>query len=123
MTAPSKIDQRALGSQGEDLAAEFFRRRGFQILARNWRCGDGELDLVVLRSGVVRVIEVKTRRSFGAGYPEEAVTDEKLEHLSAAWHRFVVANPALPDDVHFDVLTITFSSKGYPIYRYLPDIE
>lgn len=127
MTA-ARDHRRELGNRGEDLAAEFFIRRGFSVLARNWRCREGELDLVIRRDYDVRVVEVKTRRgqfSGGAGgdYPEDSVSDVKLERIDAAWSAFVLEHPELPDETHLDVLAITLTPAGVPIYHYLPDIE
>jgi putative endonuclease len=116
-------DRIALGKQGEDLAVEFFRVRGYRLVARNWRCRYGEIDLIVQRGGDLRAVEVKTRQSLGAGYPEEAVDHRKLEHLEAAIDQFLDEHPELPLDCHLDVLSITFDEVGQPQYYYLPDVE
>ena len=68
--------RRALGAAGEDVAAAWYRAAGYEVLARNWRCREGELDLVVAGSGVVVFCEVKTRRGDAFGLPSEAVTRE-----------------------------------------------
>ncbi len=112
-----------LGARGEDLAADFFIKRGFSVVAKNWRCRAGEIDLVVLKNGDLRVIEVKTRKSLGAGYPEEAVTNRKLDHMEAVVLDFLEHHPGLPEDAHFDVLAIVISPTGVPSFRYIPDIE
>lgn len=65
------------GRQGEDLAADFLEKQGFTIIARNWRCRLGEIDLIVERDQRVRFVEVKTRRGTAFGYPEEAVSSTK----------------------------------------------
>lgn len=122
-SGPPRDPRRELGNRGEDLAAAFFIRRGFTVLARNWRCREGELDLVIRRDYEVRVVEVKTRRASGGGYPEDSVSDAKLERIGAAWSAFVLEHPELPDETHLDVLAITLTQAGVPIYHYLPDIE
>lgn len=68
-----------IGRQGEDLAADFLEKQGFTILARNWRCRLGEIDLIVERDQRVRFVEVKTRRGTAFGYPEEAVSATKRQ--------------------------------------------
>lgn len=66
-----------MGSAGENLAAEHFRRLGYEVLARNFRCRRGEIDLVCQRGGEVSLVEVKTRTGSGNGTALEAVDDRK----------------------------------------------
>lgn len=82
--------RRRVGDRGEQRAAECYERAGYRVLARNWRCEEGEIDLVCRRGATVVVCEVKTRRSFAYGSPAEAVTAEKrrrLRRLAARWLR------------------------------------
>lgn len=76
------------------------------MVARNWRCGLGELDLVVERRGVLVFCEVKTRRPgvFGGGY--EAVTRKKRAKLRALAQAFLQANGAHPQGIRFDVASV-----------------
>ena len=81
-------DKDVLGRAGEDRAARYFEALGFTVLARNWRCRDGEIDLVVADRSAVVVVEVKTRRDEGFGHPFEAIDARKrgrLWRLSIAW--------------------------------------
>jgi putative endonuclease len=66
-----------LGRRGEDLAASYLESHGLVVLSRNWRCREGELDLVLTDGEQVVVCEVKTRAGTGFGTPAEAVDDEK----------------------------------------------
>ncbi len=80
----------ALGKYGEDHAAQFLIDAGLEILDRNWRCAEGELDLVAVENGVLVVCEVKTRRNDKFGGPLVAVTPVKLARLrglAIAWCR------------------------------------
>jgi putative endonuclease len=77
-----------LGRAGEDRAARYFEAQGFTVLARNWRCRDGELDLVVADGSAVVVVEVKTRRGEDFGHPFEAIDARKrvrLWRLAVSW--------------------------------------
>jgi len=79
-----------LGRRGEDVAAEYVEAQGMRVLERNWRCREGEIDVVALDGGDVVVVEVKTRTGTGFGHALEAVTPAKLarlRRLAAAWCR------------------------------------
>jgi putative endonuclease len=80
----------ALGSAGERLAAGWLEARGYRVLARNWRCAYGELDLVAEEQGELVFVEVKTRRGVAYGAPEEAITARKRAHLIAASQCYLV---------------------------------
>jgi len=77
-----------LGRQGEALAAAFLVAAGYDILDRNWRCRQGEIDVVALDGDETVFVEVKTRSSVAYGHPLEAITVQKLarlRRLAAAW--------------------------------------
>jgi putative endonuclease len=71
----------ALGRAGEDLAVDYLRSAGYRLVARNWRCRAGEIDVIVEGPGVTVFVEVKTRSGTGYGSPLEAVTPVKLARL------------------------------------------
>jgi putative endonuclease len=98
--------RRALGAAGEARAARWYEARGYRIVDRNWRCREGELDLVVVRRGVLVVVEVKTRRSDRFGTPAEAVTPAKQQRLRQLALRYVAATGARPRSIRFDVVSI-----------------
>ncbi len=70
-----------LGRHGEQVAVEYLTERNHVVLDRNWRCGEGELDIVTLDGDLIVVVEVKTRRSMAFGDPLEAVDPRKLARL------------------------------------------
>ena len=80
--------RRVLGKAGEDSAVEWYEARGYEVLARNWSCRDGELD-IVLRHGRLHVFcEVKARSSGAFGLPAEAVgplKQARVRRLAALW--------------------------------------
>ena len=73
--------RRALGDAGEDAVARWYVAAGYDVVDRNWRCREGELDLVLARRGVLVFCEVKTRRTTAFGVPAEAVTATKQRRL------------------------------------------
>jgi putative endonuclease len=84
------VDRRKLdlGARGEALAVAWYTGQGYTVLSRNWRCREGELDLVLSRGRCVVFCEVKTRTGTGFGLPAEAVTGEKqrrLRRLASRW--------------------------------------
>ncbi len=99
--------RRALGAKGEDLAAAWYERQGYEIVARNWRCKDGELDLIVRANRTYVFCEVKTRTSTAFGTPAEAVGREKqmrIRRLAARWLDEGSCGPAR--DIRFDVASV-----------------
>ncbi len=98
------FDPRRLGADGERVAAEWYEARGYTVLARNWRCSDGELDLIVATGSTVVFCEVKTRSSDRFGTPFDAVGPAKqrrLRRLAGRWLR--EAAPFRPTTLRFDV--------------------
>ncbi len=98
-----------IGRRGEEIAAAFLIARGFRVMAKNWRCPAGEVDLIVERAGEVRFVEVKTRSNLAFGYPEEAVTRAKQRHLRKAVEYWLRSSSFTPHHYQVDVIAITFS--------------
>jgi putative endonuclease len=102
--AQRRFDQRRLGADGEEVTARWYLERGYTVLARNWRCREGELDLVLALDRTVVFCEVKTRTTDRYGSPFAAVGPAKqlrLRRLAARWLRQEA--PFRPDAVRFDV--------------------
>ena len=98
----------ALGRYGEQLAAEHLTASGMTVLARNWRCAQGELDLVLRDTdGTVVFCEVKTRSGTGFGEPSEAVGRVKARRLRTLACRWLVEQrPPGADAIRFDVVSV-----------------
>jgi putative endonuclease len=105
-----------LGARGEAEAASRYQAGGYRVLARNWRCRDGELDLVLeSEQGVLVFSEVKTRRTDRFGTPAEAVTAAKvrrLRRLAAQWLATERPGVKAPGGIRFDVVAVTPGSGG-----------
>lgn len=87
-------DRQLVGRQGEDLAAAHVEGLGWTVVARNWRCREGELDLVALEPGGTLVVcEVKCRSGLGYGDPLESITWAKLARLRVLAARYLNAHP------------------------------
>jgi len=104
--------RQALGAYGEDVAARHLVEQGLVLLERNWRCDEGEIDLV-LRDGVTLVVcEVKTRTSLQAGTPHEAITDAKLSRLKRLGERWAVERGVRPDGTRVDLVAVLRPRRG-----------
>ncbi len=96
----------SLGRRGEDAALERYRDLGYRCLARNWRCPLGEIDLVMVKGGLVVFCEVKTRGGDGFGGGYEAVTWRKRAKLRRLGEAFLASRGVMPASVRFDVASI-----------------
>lgn len=105
---------------GERAAWEAYRRRGYRLVARNWRCALGELDLVVEMDGVVVFCEVKARSSSLLGEPFEAVNHEKRRKVRAVAEAFLISRDP-PARSRFDVASVRLSSDGNADVRVFED--
>jgi len=104
-----------LGRAGEEAALAHYRSAGYRLVARNWRCPLGELDLVLSRGRVLVFCEVKTRRGSALGAPHEAVAWKKQRKLRVLAEAFLSALKVPPQDVpdvRFDVASVTPVPKG-----------
>lgn len=113
------MNRQEVGRLGEAIAADLLQSKGFEVLDRNWRCADGELDIVVRSADTVAAVEVKTRRSVSFGSPEESVGRAKaarLRRLLAAW---LAENPQQIDEIRIDVVAILLRAPGPALVRHL----
>ena len=100
------VARQRLGAHGERLAARRYEALGFEVVARNWRCGDGELDLVLRRGDVLVFAEVKTRTSDRFGHPAESVTHTKQRRIRRLAQRFCADTGHRARVLRFDVVSI-----------------
>jgi putative endonuclease len=98
--------KQTIGKWGENIAALFLTKQGYAVTFRNVRTPQGEIDLIAEKGNELVFVEVKTRTSTTLGYPEEAVTDAKLEHMvnSAEW--YIDQHPELGENWRIDVISI-----------------
>jgi putative endonuclease len=104
--------RKQLGDAGEQLAAGELVRRGYSIRARNWRCPEGELDIVAEQGGALVFAEVRTRRGNQFGAPEESITPAKRAHLIAAAQAYLQTHGLDDCDWRIDVVAVELSSHG-----------
>jgi putative endonuclease len=98
------------GARAEDLCAELMRRAGLKVLARNWRCRHGEIDLVAEERGTLVFAEVRLRRDERFGGAAESITAAKRARLVAAAQLYLAGRPQA--DCRFDVLLLDALDSG-----------
>lgn len=116
------VDQRTnVGRRGEAAAEARYVASGYHVVARNWRCSVGELDLVLVRGNTLVICEVKTRRGsrFGGGY--EAVDGRKRQKLRALAEVFVQRAPASALALRFDVASVWLKPDGSAVVEVFQD--
>jgi putative endonuclease len=99
--------RRELGATGEDVVAAWYIANGYDVVARNWRCREGELDLILRRGRTYVFCEVKTRSSAAFGVPAEAVGRQKqarIRRLAGRWLSEASTRPAA--EIRFDVASV-----------------
>jgi putative endonuclease len=111
----------AVGRFGEQLAATYLCDKGLTILERNWRCSDGELDIVAREGEVLVFVEVKTRTSPAFGDPAEAVNRIKANRLRKLALRWLAEHADVPywSQLRFDVVSVLRLGTDGPTVRHL----
>jgi putative endonuclease len=113
--AATYAHRKALGDYGERLAALELERLGLEVLDRNWRCGQGEIDIVALHQDVLVICEVKTRRSDRYGSAVEAITPAKAARLYRLAHAWCAAHERPGSAVRVDVVTVLVGRRSSPL--------
>lgn len=107
------MDRHELGRRGEALAARHLEERGWRILARNYRAGPKEVDLVARRGDVLAFVEVKTRRGRAFGHPLDAITRKKRMEVTAGARGWLRAHPPPPGTIRrFDAVAVSVEPGG-----------
>jgi len=111
--APTK--RQTLGRQAEQLAADYLVERGYEILARNWRRPEGELDLVVVSAeGLCIFVEVRSRTGIERGHPLETVDARKRARVRRAARMYIDEEQPQATGFRFDVVGVTFALDESP---------
>jgi putative endonuclease len=100
------------GRYGEALAERYLIEAGYQILAKNWRCAVGELDLITRQGETLVFVEVRTRRGTQLGSPEESITPAKQAKLTELAYTFLAENNLEDDAWRIDVIAIVLNRQN-----------
>ncbi len=103
-----------LGKEGEQVAASYLEKKGYQILEQNWLYNHKEIDLIAQKDEVLVIVEIKTRSTEEWEHPEEAVSNAKIRYLVDATEAYILDND-LDMEVRFDVIGVIPQGKEWQI--------
>lgn len=109
---PPGPSRRATGQRGERLARAHLVGQGYRIREANYRCPQGEIDLVAEKDGCLVFVEVRTRRGPNFGTPEESVGPDKAQRLLALAEAYCQAQTDLPEGRRIDVVAVVLGPRG-----------
>ncbi len=116
------MSNKEIGHWGEEIAAAYLKRKGYSIVDRNFYTSEGEIDIIALQEEneerTLIFVEVKTRTSEKYGYPEEAITMKKWDHMLKAVNRYLHDQPVNCEVWQIDVIAVQLLIEDQP-----PDIE
>jgi putative endonuclease len=110
-----------LGKEGEKMAVEWLKEKGYEILHINWRYSYYEIDVIARKNEKLHFVEVKARKNDTFGNPENSVTKRKFKRLQQAADQYLFLNPGTKW-IQYDVLAITLEKKGETEYFLLEDV-
>jgi putative endonuclease len=106
------MKRRDTGILGEKLARDFLSKRGYRIIETNYRCPEGEVDIIARHKDSLVFIEVRAKTGPGFGSPEESITPAKKERLKTVAARYLQAHENLPPLWRIDVVAVELNKKG-----------
>jgi putative endonuclease len=109
-----------LGKRGENLATNHLIQNGYTILERNWHFERSEIDIIAEKDNEIVIVEVKTRSTDYFGYPEESVSQTKIDHLATAAEEYLIQND-LAKDVRFDIVSVLISKNSKVEIHHIED--
>lgn len=95
-----------IGKEGEDIAVRYLEKRNYLIIERNFRCKQGEIDIIALDKEELVFVEVKTRTNFNFGKPGEAVNNIKKKHMTKAIEYYLYKNYIKDMYIRIDVIEV-----------------
>jgi putative endonuclease len=108
------MKRRDTGILGEKLAKDFLEKLGYRIREVNYRCPEGEIDLIAQHNDYLVFVEVRTKRSLEFGSPEESITPAKSKRLKAVASRYQQTHGNLPELWRIDVVAVELDKKEKP---------
>jgi len=111
-----KISPHRLGNAGEEIALRFLKKKKYRIVEKGFRLFRGEIDIIAYDGPILVFVEVKTRRSHSAGFPEESVTPKKQEQIKKIALGYCAKKDKLDVESRFDVISLYYEERvGFTI--------
>lgn len=114
------MDSKELGKKGEEVAIEFLKENGFEILEQNYRYGHGEIDIIAKdpKNNYTVFVEVKARQNLVFGEPEYAITKTKQRQIKRMAELYLYDKGITELDCRFDVVAVLFRDKIKPLINH-----
>ena len=110
-----------LGKEAEEMAENYLKENGFEILEQNWRYSRYEIDFIAKKNDMLHIIEVKARNFSPAAYPEESVKKKKFRYLKNAADEYLYRHPEYRH-IQFNILAITLFTDKEPEFFLIEDV-
>lgn len=117
------VDRKALGLKGEEIACMALKREGYRIIEKNFRCRQGEIDIIAEDDKTLCFIEVKARSSQNFGPPEESVTKWKQKKLYAVAFVYLGKMKIKPQDMRFDIVSVDLKNENARVLKNAFDVN
>ena len=113
-------EKQQLGRKGEEMAADFLSKKGYEVIEKNFYKRMGEIDLIAYDPewNEIVFVEVKTRRSKTFGYPEEAVTERKMQKMAKAAESWLLKNKKTTIKWRLDIISIEIKGKDVGFHQF-----
>ncbi len=106
------MKRREVGILGEKIAVDYLSKQGYRVLETNFRCREGEIDIVAEKDDFLVFVEVRTRRSTSFVTPEESVTPSKIERLITLGQTYIESHQDLPPSWRIDVVAVELTPEA-----------
>jgi len=106
------MNRQETGKLGERIATKFLRKKGYHIRETNFRCREGEIDIVAQQKDYLVFVEVRTKSHLDFGTPEESITQSKKERLVSSALSYISTHENLPPLQRIDVVAIEIDEAG-----------
>ncbi len=113
------MTKNAIGVQGENIAAAHLVQAGYRLIARNWHCQQGELDIVAEKNGQLIFVEVKTRRGVVPEDIATSLTAKKRDRLLRAIYAYLDKHNEDTEGWRFDFVTVSLNARQKPVINHM----